>query len=224
MCVFCWCHSRIEPCLHSIYRTPFTPFHSSTLLTPVHPFTPLYPPSFPCRPSWIPTLQVHQLLRGHGLLDDDATRRKRARDAVVRTRLVALYQQTRGSDDQLAAIAALMPELTGGPRQVAKLLRKHGLVDFPGGRSRRRGVDSTDDMEGAAGRRDRGGGAESEERAEGGSSGGLGRGGTAGGGGERNGGFTQLFSPTSYHLSSTPPTYGFPVHFHVYTVRLPRPY
>ncbi|EFJ46824.1 hypothetical protein VOLCADRAFT_92689 [Volvox carteri f. nagariensis] len=84
--------------------------------------------------------QVQRLLRAHGLLDDESIRRKRARDAAERTRLVALYQQTRGSaGDQLEAMARLMPDLAGGPRQVAKLLRKHGLTAAPEGAGRGRG-------------------------------------------------------------------------------------
>ncbi|GLI61645.1 hypothetical protein VaNZ11_004068, partial [Volvox africanus] len=81
--------------------------------------------------------QVQRLLRSHRLLDDDATRRKKTRDAAERTRLVALYQQTRGEPDQLAAIARMMPDLGGGAKQVAKLLRKHGLTEWPRRRSRR---------------------------------------------------------------------------------------
>ncbi|GLC44839.1 hypothetical protein PLESTF_001102100 [Pleodorina starrii] len=105
--------------------------------------------------------QIQRLLRSHGMLDDDAARRKRVRDAAERTRLVALYQQTRGSDDQLAAIARLMPELAGGARQVAKLLRKHGLTEGGGGgggagRRRRRSSDGG------------GGGGEGEGEEEGG--------------------------------------------------------
>lgn len=58
-------------------------------------------------------------MRQHGLLDDDAARRRRQRDAGERRRLVALWQQTRGSADQLADMARQMPELAGGAKQVS---------------------------------------------------------------------------------------------------------
>ncbi|GIM10269.1 hypothetical protein Vretimale_14059, partial [Volvox reticuliferus] len=94
--------------------------------------------------------QVQRLLRSHGLLDDDAARRKKARDAAERTRLVAVYQQTRGESDQLAAIARLMPDLAGGAKQVAKLLRKHGLTEAPRRQRRRRSSDGEEEGIGAA--------------------------------------------------------------------------
>ncbi|KAG2492461.1 hypothetical protein HYH03_009402 [Edaphochlamys debaryana] len=93
--------------------------------------------------------QVQRLLRSQGLLEDDAARRRRTRDAAERTRLVALYQACRGEAAPLEAMAARMPELQGGAKQVAKLLRKHGLLEGPG-RGRRRSGDGGEEGERAA--------------------------------------------------------------------------
>ena len=79
-----------------------------------------------------PSPQVQRLLRAEGLLGDgDASgKRRRARDATERARLLALYQRCRaeeaaaagasqgGEEGVLGRMAERMPELGGGAKQV----------------------------------------------------------------------------------------------------------
>lgn len=99
---------------------------------PALPPLPLRPVLARLRPAPPPSNtrvpQVQKLLRKHGIVEDDASRRKKARDAAERVRLVALYQQTRGSEDQLEVMAGQMPELAGGAKQVGWGRQKGGVA------------------------------------------------------------------------------------------------